>query len=155
MITSHPSMVIRTAFSCVCVSFIIWHWAYNYVPLAIPSPIYILSLSLSLVHPFSAIFASSPFSQGHFEPPLVVDGLASPDPAEKRPHFVPSRHRHYDYQTSVQRNGYYQQNGQYSFRVSNQFKNDRVPVARPGHLARQGGRKVQLFLYLPKLGKCI
>ena len=104
------------------------------------------SLSLTFrSHPFYAIFPSSPFSQGHFEPPLV-DGLASPDPAEQRPHFVPSRNRQYDYQPSIQRNGYYQQNGEYSFRVKNQFKNDRVPVARPGHLARQGGRKVKLSI---------
>jgi len=75
----------------------------------------------------------------------------------QRPRFQPSRHRtsfrnnhqqppsqpSYDYQPSINRNGYYHQNGEYSFRVQNQFKNDRVPVARPGHLARQGGRKVR------------
>jgi len=71
------------------------------------------------------------------------DDDPSPESGYQRPHFVPSRNRQYDYQPSIQRNGYYQQNGEYSFRVKNQFKNDRVPVARPGHLARQGGRKVR------------
>merc|ERR1712131_541321 len=76
---------------------------------------------------------------------------------QQRPRFYPSRHRtsfrnnhqppsiqpSYDYQPSINRNGYYHQNGEYSFRVQNEFRNDRVPVARPGHLARQGGRKVR------------
>jgi len=51
---------------------------------------------------------------------------------------------HRNSQTSIRQHGYYEQNGEYSFRVNpNQFKNNRVPLARPGHLARQGGRKVR------------
>merc|ERR1711935_229562 len=68
------------------------------------------------------------------------DDDPSPESGYQRPHFVPSRNRQYDYQPSIQRNGYYQQNGEYSFRVKNQFKNDRVPVIWRGKVVERSDR---------------